>query len=104
AADGAGNVKTVWCPNTRYAGDAGAYANYYPGDAYVDYVCLDGYNWASANGSPWQSFDQIYAPSYAEITALSSKPLMVGEYASTEGAAGQKVQWIADAQALIKTN
>lgn len=102
-AEGANNVKFVWCPNVRFSGDAGPYANYYPGDAYVDYLCLDGYNWGSANGSPWQSFDQIYRSSYNEITALpSSDPVIIGEYASNTGL-GDKAQWINDMRATVKS-
>jgi hypothetical protein len=102
-AQGANNVKFVWCPNVRFSGDAGPYANYYPGDAYVDYLCLDGYNWASANGSPWQSFDQIYRSSYNEIIALpSSDPLIIGEYASHTGL-GDKAQWLNDMRARVKS-
>ena len=102
-AEGANNVKFVWCPNERFSGDAGPYANYYPGDAYVDYLCLDGYNWASANGSSWQSFNQIYRDSYDEIAALPSRdPLMIGEYASHTGP-GDKAQWIKDMRASVKS-
>lgn len=101
--EGATNVKFVWCPNTRDFVDAGPYANYYPGDSYVDYLGLDGYNWGSANGSSWKSFDQIYSSSYKEITSLpSSDPVMVGEYAS-HTAPGDKAQWITDARNIIKS-
>ncbi len=92
--EGATNVKWVWCPNERYAGDAGPYAGYYPGDAYVDYLGLDGYNWAASNGSPWLTFDDIYRDSYDEITALSpTLPVMLGEYGS-HTAPGDKAAWI----------
>jgi len=102
-AQGANNVKFVWCPNERFSGDGGPYRNYYPGDAYVDYLCLDGYNWGSANGSPWQSFNQIYRDSYDEIAALpSSDPVMIGEYGS-HTSPGDKAQWINDMRASVKT-
>ena len=41
--EGAANVKWVWSPNV----DNGDYpfARYFPGDSWVDYVALDGYNW-----------------------------------------------------------
>jgi Glycosyl hydrolase family 26 len=101
--EGANNVKFVWCPNIRNFKDAGPYASYYPGDAYVDYLCLDGYNWAEANGGTFRSFDALYRDSYAEITALSpSRPVMVGEFASHESTIGSKQQWITDARKAIK--
>jgi len=39
---GVTNVKWVWAPNVD--GGDGSMAAYYPGDSYVDYVGLDGYN------------------------------------------------------------
>ncbi len=91
-AEGADNVKFAWCPNNRF-GDPYAYASYYPSDTYVDYLCLDGYNWGTAQNQPWSSFEDIYGRSYAEITALGSKPLIIGEYA-THTAPGDKAAWI----------
>ena len=40
---GASNVRFVWAPNI----DGGLYpfAAYFPGDEWVDYIALDGYNW-----------------------------------------------------------
>jgi len=66
---------------------------YYPGDAYVDWLGLDGYN---RGGAAWQSFAQVFGASYQSITALSAKPLMIAETASAE-AGGSKAQWIVDA-------
>ncbi len=99
--EGANNVKFAWCPNNRF-GEADAYASYYPSDAYVDYLCLDGYNWGTAQSSPWTSFEDIYAPSYAEITALSAKPLIIGEYLS-HTAPGDKAAWIASMRTSVKS-
>ncbi len=89
---GAANVRWVWSPNVAW-NEASAFAAYYPGDAYVDWLGLDGYNWG---GSSWQSFAQIFGASYQSITALSARPLMIAETASAE-AGGSKAQWITDA-------
>ena len=37
-------------------------ASFYPGDAYVDWTGLDGYNWGTNPAKPdrWRSFDQLY--------------------------------------------
>jgi hypothetical protein len=90
---GASNVRWVWAPNV----DTGAYpfSAYFPGDRWVDYVALDGYNWGTAGlgVNRWQSLYQIFAPSYARITKLSSKPLIISETASSE-AGGDKAAWI----------
>jgi beta-mannanase len=92
AAAGAKNVQWVWSPNVAWDA-AAAFTSYFPGDAYVDWLGLDGYNWG---GSGWQSFVQVFGASYQSITALSAKPLMIAETASAE-AGGSKAQWITDA-------
>jgi beta-mannanase len=81
-----------------------AIENYYPGDAYVDWTCADGYNWGTsqtiANAgwvSHWQTFDELFATTYQRITAIApTKPFMIGEFASSE-MGGSKAQWISDA-------
>lgn len=96
AAAGATNVSWVWCPNIEYAGSA-PLGPLYPGDAYVDWLGMDGYNWGtSAPGKSWQTFAQVFGPTYTRITALSAKPLLIAETASAE-AGGSKAAWIADA-------
>jgi beta-mannanase len=42
-----------------------------PGDAYVDWVALDGYN-KVGTGMGWQTWNQIFSKSYQDITALTS--------------------------------
>jgi beta-mannanase len=89
---GATNVKWIWCANVDYSG-ATPYSQDYPGDSYVDWVSMDGYNWGGTPGHAWQSLYSIFAQSYAEITSLTSKPLMISETASEE-AGGSKASWI----------
>jgi hypothetical protein len=104
-AEGARNVRWVWSPNVSCGGCADL-ADLYPGDAYVDWLGLDGYNFGTTNGHSWQSFDQIYRHSYNAILRLSKKPLMIAEMGSVERgtAAGQtKAAWIADALKAIRT-
>ena len=52
--DGADNVKWVWSPNVQ---ETGKYpiAPGFPGDEWIDYVGLDGYNWGTTNGERWQT-------------------------------------------------
>ncbi len=96
AEEGATNVKWVWSPHVGAPSYEPRHPmeSYYPGDAYVDWMALDGYNWAEARGIPWYSFDELYSRSYAEITAISSKPLMIAEVAS-HTRPGDKADWIA---------
>jgi Glycosyl hydrolase family 26 len=88
---GASNVTWVWCPDIN-SGRFPPYTSLYPGDAYVDWTCLDGYN----GDNPWTSFHNLFAPSYALITALAPrKPIFIAETGSTESG-GSKAKWITD--------
>jgi beta-mannanase len=98
----ADNVSLVWCPNNTNQPDASwnTVAAYYPGDDYVDWVGMDGYNWGYEK---WQSFDAVFSSVYNTLTSLTSKPLMIGEFAAAEQG-GSKADWITDAFARIKSN
>jgi hypothetical protein len=92
---GATNVRWVWSPNV----DCGGYCPfgaYFPGNAWVNDVGLDGYNYSTSHHVPWLSFDQIFSTSYDEIQRLSDKPVIIGETASSE-LGGSKAQWIREA-------
>jgi len=96
AREGATNVTWVWSPNVEYAGST-PLAGLYPGDAYVDWLAIDGYNWGtSRTGKAWQAFAEVFGPTYAAVARLSGKPLMISETASAEQG-GDKAAWIADA-------
>jgi hypothetical protein len=89
-AAGARNVRWVWCPNVD---DSGAlpFTALYPGDRWVDWVALDGYNWGRS--WDWLSFTQIFASSYDTLARLSSRPMMIAETGSGESG-GSKAAWI----------
>ena len=75
--EGATNVAFVWCP-TFDTSNTKAWLKYYPGDAYVDWVGIDVYNWAR-----WpRTFDAMVKDFYAEYA--SRKPIMIGEISSAE--------------------
>jgi hypothetical protein len=100
---GVTNVTWVWCPNIEYSGST-SLASLYPGDAYVDWTGIDGYNWGTNPAKPdkWKSFETIYKPTYRKIveTIAPGKPMMIGEVASTEYG-GSKAAWIKDMLAKI---
>jgi hypothetical protein len=103
--EGATNVRWVWSPNVS-CGGCTELADLYPGDAYVDWLALDGYNFGTANGHAWQSFDQVYRRSYNDILRLAKKPLMIAEMGTVERgttAAQTKAAWITDALKAIRT-
>jgi hypothetical protein len=95
---GASNASWVWCPYVNGSAASPTLGSLYPGDAYVDWTCLDGFNWgtgpSSATGQ-WRSFDFLYNPLYHQITdtIAPSKPLVIGEVASSE-IGGSKAGWI----------
>jgi hypothetical protein len=101
---GARNATWVWCPAADAANTLTGLAGLYPGDAYVDWTCLDGYNFGTKTHGRrgWMTFDQIFASGYEQITrtVAPSKPMMIGEVASSENG-GSKAAWIADMFAEI---
>jgi hypothetical protein len=91
-AAGATNVVWAWCPNvTDTAGGNRTTMDYYPGDAYVDWTGVDGYNWGKQNGG-WQSFHRVFKDIYP-LLAAKRKPILIGEMASAQ-AGGDKAKWI----------
>ncbi len=94
---GATNVRWVWSPYVS-CGNCTAYGSVYPGNSYVDWVALDGYNWGtSPTGGSWQTMTQVFGTSYDKVIALAPrKPFMIAEIASAE-AGGNKAAWITNA-------
>jgi hypothetical protein len=119
---GATNVTWVWCPNISSTDTSTSIplAELYPGDTYVDWVCLDGYN----KNSTYLSFEQLFRgkdattpvtwlnDSYQTLTTIApTKPIIIGETASDEYPlfsstpdTTQKANWIRDALTQIPVN
>ena len=98
AAQGAKNVKFVWNVNATSVPDTSANAieAYWPGDDYVDYVTVDGYNFGNHNAvTRWQTSSQIFGDAYNRVTALTNKPFFIAETACTSNG-GDKPEWIGD--------
>jgi beta-mannanase len=70
---GASNVAFVWCPGLM----GGNFAAYYPGDQYVDWIGIDGYD-RSYKGTTAGDFAGIFGSFYNEW-AGHGKPIMVAE-------------------------
>jgi mannan endo-1,4-beta-mannosidase len=95
---GAGHLQWIWCVNNDDVGGTPA-ESYYPGDGFVDWVAVDGYNWGrSQTWSSWLSPAALYDGMLTRIRALTTKPVALTEFASTTsgGSVAQKSQWIAD--------
>ena len=100
--EGANNASWVWCPNIA-GGTTLPFSSLYPGDDYVDWTCLDGYNfydtWLNSsavfNG---EGINWLYN-SYEQLLALApDKPIMIGETSSLEAGDGgaKKAAWITE--------
>ncbi len=79
---------------------------FYPGSRYVDWTCLDGFNWGrnASNPLPWGSFNDIFQASYEQVVTKIAprKPMIVAETAST-GSGRAKAAWIQEMFKQIAT-
>jgi len=114
ATEGVTNVTWAWVVNHDSIPNEvwNQVDNYYPGDAYVDVISVDGFNWGDdgPGGCPvdagWRTFGQVFS---ATLTSLSNthptRPFMLGEFASVEGTDPMsKANWITDAYRHIKSD
>ena len=101
---GATNVKFVWSPNADSVPNttANAIGKYWPGESYVDYIGIDGYNFGTT-ASTWRSFSSVMGPAYQTCAALSAtKPIFIAETGcGTTG--GDKAAWITNMFKVIPT-
>lgn len=112
---GAVNIQFAFCPNIESSPSLSPHAAwntasaYYPGNAYVDVLGMDGYNWGTtqtlaAHGweSRWQSFETLFSPLFTELRTLApAKPIYIFETASTSQG-GNKARWISDMVSTAK--
>ena len=77
---------------------------YYPGDAYVDAVAADLYNWGKCRQQPWTPMSSLVAGIKSWGGAHPTKQLMLLEWGSVEDPAvpGRKAKWIKDVSDLFK--
>ena len=72
------------------------YKELFPGDEFVDWVAIDGYNWGNSHPwGGWASFDGTFRASYNELIALTKKPVMLSEVNSAP-TGGNKTSWLTD--------
>jgi endoglucanase len=92
-AEGVTNVKWVWSANVNNG--SYPFKAYFPGEEWIDYTGLDGYNWGTAGVgvNRWQTVSQVFSSSYRELTELSAKPVILTEVSSSE-VGGDKAAWI----------
>jgi mannan endo-1,4-beta-mannosidase len=99
---GATNATWVWCPNVDFTRKLTPLHRLYPGGRYVDWTCIDGFNWGdTANSRGWMSFSRVFHETYKRVLRLAPhKPVMIGEVASEERG-GSKARWIRNTLRVI---
>jgi Glycosyl hydrolase family 26 len=91
--EGARNVIWVWAPNEDSGGDY-PLKTVYPGDGWVDWAGIDGFNWGGEIG--WASFTEVFGSTYDRLVEFTSKPIVIAETGSGDEL-GDKAEWIASA-------
>lgn len=98
----ASNLRFVYCPNyCEYGTEAETLiGTQYPGDAYVDFVALDGYSGTNPL-KPYNHWhpSEVFVPAYEKLTEITTKPFMICETACSEFGLS-KPGWI---KALFRT-
>jgi beta-mannanase len=95
-ANGAHNVSWVWSVNWNSHPDtpANGYQAYYPGDAYVDWVGVSGYDLYR------ETPQTLYEPLYRAYAAR--KPMMITECGSVDRGGSTKADWVDDFAAYVR--
>ncbi len=90
------NVIWVFCPNVPDDQNI-TYEKIYPGNNFVDWIGMDGYNWGTTQSwSQWVSFSGVFRGSYNKLLAIApGKPMMLAEVNTTDQG-GDKGAWYKD--------
>jgi glycosyl hydrolase family 26 len=77
---------------------------WYPGDAYVDLLGADGYNWFKCPPGVWKTFDELFDDFY-DYGEAKGMDMLIAEWGTIEkaGAPGAKGAWFTEAEADLKT-
>ncbi len=80
------HVEWVWSANNVNVDSVNDMTQYYPGDSYVDWTSIDGYNWgANFSWSSWDSFNDVFSAAYSTlVTNYPDKPVLIAETGSAE--------------------
>jgi hypothetical protein len=98
--EGAGAyVVWIWAPNIvnnlpENLRAPGVLESLYPGDEYVDWVGLSGYNRPPYREGNDSTFEYTFGASLDELRAITDKPILLAEIGASE-VGGTKPQWVA---------
>jgi len=94
---GATNVEWVWAPSTENR--LVKFRDIYPGDDYVDWLGVDGYNGGSVYPEWWGGWvtpTEVFEHSFNSFAAINPhKPIMIVETSTVEQG-GDKADWISE--------
>lgn len=95
------DIRWLWSINAETTADVDV-AAYYPGDAYVDWVGVDGYNFGgSQDWSVWRNPESVFERAFKKVRDISDAPLSVPEFGCSSIRDGNidpvaKSSWVAD--------
>ena len=90
------HLQWMWSVNNTDVGGFRA-ESFYPGDAYVDWMAIDGYNWGTSQSwSSWESPTQVFGDMITRLRSVSQKPIAITEFGSSSQG-GNKSNWTTSA-------
>jgi hypothetical protein len=91
AAAGARNVTWMWDVNVPVGSQTGPIAQFYPGDAYVNWVGIDGYDWQAK-----RTFSEVFGSMITQVRQITSRPILIAETSVLPGpnAVMQVTSWL----------
>lgn len=92
-AAGVTNVAWVWSPNVDFPTKP-----FYPGDSYVDWIAVDGYNFGGS--SP----EDVFGATITDIRSYTNKPIFIGETGTFDDPSHPKPAWITDFFKMLKAH
>ncbi|MDD5644702.1 MAG: glycosyl hydrolase [bacterium] len=103
----AGNVKWIWTISYKIEygkDDWNDIKAAYPGDDYVDFLGMTGYNGGAdaVKGGKWLEFGEIFSRAYGELTSnFPDRDIFILEVASAE-TGGSKASWIRNMDSSLR--
>lgn len=95
---GAANVTWMWTVNVPFP-HSGPVSDYWPGDAYVGMVGVDGYF-----AHPSDTFTSLFGPIVGQIRKLTAKPVLISETANGPDSGAEREAQIRDLFAGVKAD